>query len=166
MKRENFEAPSLGNLPGHLIRRLHQISQGLFHQEVEDYGVTPIQYGVLQTVHNNPNIDQQTLASLVALDTSTTAGVVDRLESKGLVTRSPSPEDRRVRRLQLTKEGQSLLFAIVPGMLQSQELLLAPLTKKQREEFMALLAKLVTANNEYSRAPSRITASAARASGQ
>jgi len=160
MKRETPKVLILEHLPGHLVRRLHQISQGLFHQELEDFGVTPIQYSLLQTIHNNPSIDQQTLARAVALDTSTTAGVVDRLESKGLVTRSPSPDDRRVRQLQLTKDGEQLLFAVIPGMLQSQALLLAPLTDQQKEEFLSLLAKLVTANNAYSRAPSRTISTA------
>ena len=147
-------ALDLNQLPGHAIRRLHQISVGIFLQEVGDLGVTPVQYAALQRVGNEPGIDQRTLARGIALDTSTTAGVVDRLEARGWMERRTSPEDRRARQLYLTPEGQSALAATVPAMLRSQEQILAPLTPNQRKAFMRLLSMLVEENNALSRAPS------------
>jgi MarR family transcriptional regulator, lower aerobic nicotinate degradation pathway regulator len=140
--------------PGHAIRRLHQISVGIFHQVAQDLGITPVQYAALQAVHNHPGSDQRTLARLIALDTSTTAGVIDRLEARGLLTRSTSAEDRRVRLLALTPSGRDLLQQTIPRMAQAQELILAPLTPRQRTEFLRLLQLLITENNELSRAPS------------
>ncbi|GAB3191156.1 MarR family winged helix-turn-helix transcriptional regulator [Hydrogenophaga aquatica] len=149
-----IEFTGLGQLPGHAIRRLHQISVGIFHQEVQDLNLTPVQYGALQTVHNQPGIDQRTLASRIALDTSTTAGVVDRLEARGLLQRSLSPEDKRVRLLTITPEGAELLRQALPGVLRAQEQILAPLSPQQRQTFVELLNLLVEENNELSRAPS------------
>ena len=60
--------------PGHAIRRLHQISLGIFHQETEDLNITPVQYAILQTVRDQPGCDQRTLAGRIALDTSTNGG--------------------------------------------------------------------------------------------
>ncbi len=154
---ETKQSPRLDVLPGHAIRRLQQISTGIFHQEVQEFGVTPVQYGALQTVHDQPGIDQRTLASLIALDVSTTAGVVDRLEARGLLVRNASSDDKRVRLLSLTSEGEDLLKKVIPAMLRVQELILAPLTPKQREVFMLLLNRLVTQNNEFSRAPGDTT---------
>ena len=73
--------------PGYAIRRLHQISVGIFLQEAGELGVTPVQYAALQVVGNQPGIDQRTLARSIALDTSTTGGVVDRLEARGWLER-------------------------------------------------------------------------------
>jgi len=53
--------------PGHAIRRLHQISVGVFLQEAGDLGITPVQYAALQTVGNQPGIDQRTLSRNIAL---------------------------------------------------------------------------------------------------
>lgn len=144
----------LNHLPGHAIRRLHQISVGIFHQEVESLNLTPLQYAALQTVREQPGIDQRTLARLIALDTSTTAGVVDRLESRGLLERQLSPQDRRVRLLFITLAGTDLLQAAEPAVAQAQALILAPLTESQQRTFMRLLQRLVTENNAMSRAPS------------
>jgi DNA-binding MarR family transcriptional regulator len=147
-------AVQLDLLPGHAIRRLQQISTGIFHQEMQDLGITPVQYSALQTVQDQPGIDQRTLANLIALDASTTAGVVDRLEARGLLARSASPTDRRVRLLSLTAEGEAMLAQVLPAMLRVQDMILAPLPPDQREDFMRMLRQLITANNEFSRAPS------------
>lgn len=142
--------------PGHAIRRLHQISVGIFLQETADLGVTPVQYAALQVVSNQPGIDQRTLARQIALDTSTTGGVVDRLEARAWLERRTSPEDRRARQLFLTPAGAQALVDTIPAMLRAQEQILAPLTERQRAEFMRLLQILVTQNNELSRAPSEV----------
>ena len=135
--------PGIDRLPGHAIRRLHQISVGIFHQELQDLNLTPVQYGALQTVQHQPGIDQRTLARQIALDTSTTAGVVDRLEARGLLQRSLSPEDKRVRLLHLTDDGAQLLERMVPSVLRVQDRILEPLTPAEREEFVRLAQRVV-----------------------
>jgi MarR family transcriptional regulator, lower aerobic nicotinate degradation pathway regulator len=146
----------LDALPGHHIRRLHQIAVAIFLQETEAHGLTPVQYAAMQAAANTPGLDQRTLASTVGFDTSTIGGVIDRLEARGLISRSASPTDRRVRLLTLTEAGRTLLAAIIPGMLSAQERMLAPLPKRDRTEFLRMLAVLVAANNELSRAPSNV----------
>lgn len=147
----------LNALPGHAIRRLHQIAVGIFHQETQALNLTPVQYSILRTVAAQPGTDQRTLASAVALDTSTTAGVVDRLEARGLMQRNASPQDKRVRLLTLTPAGHALLQAAEAPMLRSQALILAPLCEAEQAQFMALLQRLVTENNALSRAPSDVS---------
>jgi DNA-binding MarR family transcriptional regulator len=143
-------------LPGHHIRRLHQIAVGIFMQETEALGLTPVQYAALQAVANTPGLDQRTLARSIGLDTSTTGGVVDRLESRGLLQRNADPDDRRVRLLTITDTGLSLLREAQAPMLRAQERILAPLPPEQREAFMRMLRALVAANNALSRAPGEI----------
>ena len=153
-KKKTVEAIDLDNLPGHYIRRMQQIAVAIFLQETEEHGVTPVQYAALQGVANTPEIDQRSLARAIGLDTSTVAGVIDRLEARGLMLREASAEDRRVRLLHLTDEGRALLSALVPAMQRAQERMLEPLPKGERGEFMRMLRTIVAANNELSRAPS------------
>ncbi|WP_051325462.1 MarR family winged helix-turn-helix transcriptional regulator [Glycomyces tenuis] len=49
------------------------------------------------------------LAAQRHCDPSNITGLVDRLEDKGLVARSPHPTDRRVKRVELTPEGRRRL---------------------------------------------------------
>lgn len=138
--------------PGHLIRRAHQIAQGMFDEHV-GREVTPIQYAILRMVHEVPGIDQVGLARRIALDTSTTATTATRLESKGLLTRTTVATNRRQLQLHLTAEGEALLATLVEGVHRMREELLSALEPSERELFVDLLKKFVHLNNAQSRAP-------------
>jgi len=155
MTRTDSADIDLDTLPGHFIRRLQQIAVAVFLQETEPFGVTPVQYAGLQAVRRMPGMDQRSLARSIGLDTSTMAGVIDRLESRGLMVRSASPDDRRVRLLRLTDEGQALLGQVEPAVLRAQTRMLEPLPKKEQQAFMRMLREIVKANNDLSRAPSQ-----------
>jgi DNA-binding MarR family transcriptional regulator len=136
--------PEFARQPGHLVRRLQQIAVALFMQEAQALDLTPVQFAALAAAKQQPGMDQRTLARAISFDTSTTGGVIDRLEARGLLRRQPAPEDRRVRRIHLTPEGEAVLEQAVPGMLKAQERILEPLAAQDRERFMRLLGRLVT----------------------
>lgn len=147
-------AADLYDQPGHLIRRAHQIANAMFTEIVSD-DVTPLQYAILRMVHENPGIDQVTLARLVALDTSTTALTAARLETKGLMVRDVAEHNRRQLQLSLTPAGQDLIRGLVDNVHTMRAHLLSALDAKERELFMDLMRKFVRLHNEQSRAPLR-----------
>jgi DNA-binding MarR family transcriptional regulator len=117
------------------------------------YGVTPVQYGVLRILQDNPGIDQVTLARLSALDTSTAANLAVRLEERGLIKRVVPEKSKRYRLLHLTPRGSALLKTVLPsGRLLSRHLLQV-FGKEEQKVFMRLLRKFVHLNNEESRSP-------------
>lgn len=145
----------LYGLPAHLIRRCHQIAQGLFHEECASHDLTPIHYAILALLKDHEGVDQITLAGLAALNRSTAADVLQRMETAGLLERRANPEDRRVRLVYPTAAGNRLIRK-VDGMVQRvQERLLAPLTPAERERFVDYLTRIADENNELSRAPLR-----------
>jgi len=146
-------AVEFNRLPGNFARRLHQISVAIFLQETEAFGITPVQFAALQSVLATPDMDQRTLAGAIGQDASTTTGVIDRLEARGLMQWRPSPTDRRARCLSITDAGRKLLQSVTPAVLHAQDLLLEPLPERERAEFMRLIAVLVDGNNGLSRAP-------------
>lgn len=150
-----IDARALEELPGFYIRRLQQIAVAIFLEETDDFGITPVQFAALTSIQSEPGLDQRTLAGRIGYDTSTLGSVIDRLEARGLVVRSNSPTDRRVRLLHVTEAGGALLEQVMPSMRQAQLRMLAPLPPEQRLEFMEMLRKLVEANNGLSRAPSQ-----------
>jgi DNA-binding MarR family transcriptional regulator len=148
----------LYDLPGHLIRRLHQISVAIFASRMADAGIdlTPVQFAALTKVDDNPGVDQATLAGLIAYDRVTMGGVVDRLVHKGLLRREVSRQDRRARVLTLSEEGQRILARALPEVRAVQVETLAGLTDDERRTFVALLRKATDAANDQSRAPLRL----------
>lgn len=141
--------------PGHLIRRAHQISWALFLDECADFGITPVQYSALVAIGERPGIDATRLSALIAFDRSTIGNVIERLETRGLVARHPSAEDKRQKLLSLTPAGQKLLLDVEAPVTRVQQRLLNPLTEKERKTFVSLLQRLTTENNEVTSAPLR-----------
>lgn len=138
--------------PGHLLRRAQQIAVSIFYDEMGT-DLTPVQYAILSRLAAHPGIDQVSLAGLAAIDTSTGATVCARLEEKGLLERKIIPHNRRQRALSITPEGVRLLGTLEHGAQRLRQRLLAPLDPQEQAQFMTLLDKLVSANNEQSRAP-------------
>lgn len=134
---------SLQQIPGHLFRRLHQIAVAKFSQEVEPFGLTPLQWAALDAIERKPGVDQSTLSRDIALDTSTVAGVIYRLEARGLIKREASAADRRLRVLFLTEEGRDLLVRATPVVMEMQHWLLDPLSAKEQSQFMEMMLRLV-----------------------
>lgn len=147
--------PQLESFPGHQIRRLQQIAVAILLQETDSFGVTPVQCAAMIAANNENGIDQKTLARTIGLDTSTIAGVIDRLEARNLLRRDMSAQDARVRLISITDKGRALLETITPLLLRAQTRILAPLTRTEQVEFIRMLRKLVSSNNEFSRAPSK-----------
>lgn len=98
--------PELLAVPGYVVRRLHQAYVAAWVRRVDPVLTGP-QIAVLVAAHTYPGVDQGSLARAVALDRSTMASVVRRLEDRGLITRETSPEDGRKRLLHLTEAGES-----------------------------------------------------------
>ena len=133
----------LDDMPGHLFRRLHQLAVMRFTAELDETGLTPVQWAALMSTSQNPGLDQSTLSREIYIDTSTIAGVVDRLEARGLIQRRHSPEDRRVRLLYLTDEGAALLKQASASVLDIQKWLVLPLTVEERAIFTQLMLKVL-----------------------
>jgi MarR family transcriptional regulator, lower aerobic nicotinate degradation pathway regulator len=141
--------------PGHLIRRLQQISVAIFMDQTRKFDITPVQYAGILAIQIHPGIDQTTLCNIIAFDRSTIGDVVTRLEAKGLIRRLPNPTDRRTKLLYVTPAGRRLIGAIEPAIQSAQRRILAPLGPDERTAFMQMLQRLVHINNEHSRAPVR-----------
>ena len=130
-------------LPGHLIRRAHQISGALFAANLAGYDLTSVQYAAMVAVGSSPESDATRLSELIAIDRATLGGVLDRLEAKGLLARSPSSQDRRIKTVALTPAGEALLAEVEAKVLQAQADMLAPLNEAEQQSFIALLKKFV-----------------------
>jgi DNA-binding MarR family transcriptional regulator len=87
-------------------------------------------------------VSMRALALELRCDASNVTAIADKLEARGLTLREPHPDDRRVKRLTLTAEGERLrdafsarLYADVP--------IVSALTPQQRRAFRDLLVLAV-----------------------
>ena len=135
----------ISDMPGHLIRRLNQLSTQVFSQRIREAGLnlTPVQFAALDAINSNSGIDQASIAALIAYDKATIGGVIDRLEQKGLVARSISDRDRRAREVRLTRQGEQTYLSAIPIVASLQKEILGGLSEEERSKLLKLLRKAV-----------------------
>lgn len=66
-------------------------------------------------------------------------GKLDRLEEKGLIQRTPDPNDRRAVRLRVTEAGRTLIDEAFDTSLHTYESMLDELSRVEIEDLQALL---------------------------
>ncbi len=144
-----------GKMPGHLLRRCHQIAVAIFLDECARFDLTPLQFAVLDSLlHDGPQ-DQVTLGGAAALDRTTISLVIRKLEARKLVRREKSAQDQRAKIVTITAAGKYLVHEALPAVEDAQRRILEPLDPAEAEQLITLLGKLAHGNNASSRAPIR-----------
>lgn len=143
-------------MPGHLLRRCHQISVAIFLEECKAFDLTPLQFSCLAALDQFGAMDQASLGGVTALDRTTIIFVLSKLEERSLLTRSQSDRDKRSKIVEITHAGRALVRAVLPYVQQIQERMLEPLSSRERNQLQTLLKKMAEANNRLSRAPHKL----------
>ncbi|MFE6283720.1 MarR family winged helix-turn-helix transcriptional regulator [Streptomyces sp. NPDC057877] len=125
------------DLIGSVVARYHDE----YEQAAADHALTGAQAKLLGLLSLEP-LPMRKLANKLKCEPSNVTGIVDRLESRGLVERRPDPVDRRVKLAAATAEGrrvakdlrESLRFAREP---------LAGLSERERLALRDLLQRML-----------------------
>lgn len=142
MAEDTLQVDQLKRL-NYLIRRMHQTADAFYYDEIPHGDITPVQLAALRAIQFRPGTDQLRLANAIKLDRTTVAGVVLRLEKKGLITRAPAVHDRRSNLLYLTEAGRDLLGVLLPAADRAQRRMLAKLPPEERMAFLDLMVRVV-----------------------
>ncbi len=97
-----------------------------------EFELSAVQCHVLHLIEPGRPIPMGQLAGTLGCDASNVTGLVDRLESRGLVRRRPSEEDRRVKVLELTANGTRLRALLVDRMTTPPDMLRRLSVREQR----------------------------------
>ena len=106
--------PATGAWP--LLVRLFFAQRANLPPLAAELELSPAQCHVLHLIEPGRPIPMGQLAETLACDASNVTGLVDRLESRGLVRRHPSAADRRVKVLDLTPTGSRLRTLLLDRM--------------------------------------------------
>lgn len=133
--------------PAQLVRRVHQRAAQLFTQSVRWPNLSATQFVALVTLLKNGPMTLSQLGRLTSMDPATTTVVVRKLVKDRLIEKARSETDLRAAVISLTSRGESCAREHVPVSVAAGDSLLAPLTERERRQFMALLAKLLPDQN-------------------
>ena len=126
----------LDNGLGFLVRLLDTRVHLLYEQLTAQNDITPRQFGVLLTLHQQGTLTLTELAGHIRVDRSTLGEMINRMAERSLISKRNKGSDRRSAEVSLAPAGKNALLAIVSGAAQLQGALLAPLPAEDRANFM------------------------------
>lgn len=126
---------------GFLLRKANQRHRLIFSTEV-DNKIAPAQFSALAKLHELGPVSQNQLGRLIALDSATIKGVIERLTAAGNVGSERSDDDARLRLISLTPKGKRTIEGLLSAACRITELTLEPLTVGEASSLCRLLRKI------------------------
>ena len=127
---------------GFLISQLGFFSSKAFMEALAPIGLDPREFLLMRFVAASDGPSQQALAEQLAIPASRMVALVDRLEEAGFLERRPDTEDRRLRRLYLTRKGRGVLERAGKIAIDYETRLCSGINREERELLIDLLQKL------------------------
>ncbi len=105
----------------------------------KEIGLTSVQSDAMRAILENPGITAGALSQKMRLSQSTVAGILSRLERKGIILKSADETDGRRAILSATKRGEELAEFLKITALETQQELTAGMSDDEKREFDRLL---------------------------
>jgi DNA-binding MarR family transcriptional regulator len=139
------ESPIHGIL-GYQLAQASIVTDQVFETQLGRPGeLRKVEFTVLALVHGNPDVTARQLARALAVTPPNIAIWLERLVSRGLVTRERSAQDARVQHIRSTPAGARLVERAVHQLMQAEAEVLASLSSAERAMLVELLHKVAMA---------------------
>jgi len=148
------------NAPGLwlVLAKCHHAVSRIAERSIQDAGLCLTDFAALEALLHKGPLTITEIQSKVLLASGSMTAAVDRLEKKGLITRSSAPGDRRARLLELTRTGRRVVKAAFRRHAAELESAMAALSPAEKRELHALLKKLgLSVSEPAPSSPRRLT---------
>jgi DNA-binding MarR family transcriptional regulator len=126
------------------LAQLSFLVQGTLAKRAATHDVSMIQTRLLGVLRDRRPTMQE-LARLLELDKSSVTGLVDRAETRGLVQRTPSVDDRRAIHVSLTSSGRRVVNDVVGAFQTDIAALTECLSREDTKSLSTLATRVVNA---------------------
>lgn len=127
-----------------LIKRIHDRLEKQANRSLRDKDLTMMQVSVLLTLQEaeGGQLSMKELERHFSIAQSTAAGIVSRLEQKGMLEAFGDADDKRIKLVHITASGKACCAEAAFHMERAEERLLSGLTDEERKILNRLLARL------------------------
>jgi DNA-binding MarR family transcriptional regulator len=139
---DTVDTAYLQTLMGYNARRAALSIIELFLERLAPYGLKPVDFSVMSTICHNPGVTSRQLCATLNLLPPNLVGLIQSLESRGLIERKPHPHDGRAVGLHATPKGHGLMVQAEQTATELEIEKTAKLTPAQRKTLLALLQKI------------------------
>ena len=128
---------------GSCVTALVNVITKAMAEEVEPFGVTPVEFALLRMCMLTGTTTGTDLAVLLPIDGPRISRVADKLVGQGMITRRRSRTDRRVVHLDLTREGKELTADLVQRVDARNAAMLEGVTQGEMSDFISTTRKVL-----------------------
>ena len=121
------------------IAKARNILKKEFEKELRSYNISYAHRVILIRLSEKDGLTQKELAQDTYFEQSNLTLMLDKLEQKGLVIRSPKENDRRAYLIKITPEGETLIPALVEMGEQIMEKAFQGIPPEKKAEFSRFL---------------------------
>ncbi|MFN3744973.1 MAG: MarR family winged helix-turn-helix transcriptional regulator [Hyphomicrobiaceae bacterium] len=125
------------------------VSTALSQIYAERFDLTRPEWRILATLGSGGGIRAREIGRLTTLDKMQVSRAVQRLERRGLIARKDDADDRRNKRVRLTRAGRSLYDQIVPLVQEREKAILADLSADDRATLDRIIAGLLARSRSF-----------------
>ena len=122
--------------------RSSQALQEKLKKDMEQYGVNPTEFAVLELLYHKGEQPIQHIGKKILLASSSITYVVDKLENKGFVERKACKTDRRVTYAHITEEGRTFMAKVFPEHEETIKEIFGDLSEEELKEMIELMKKV------------------------
>lgn len=134
-------------IEAHLARRFHALCHAALMEVTGPEDLEPVEFAAIASVHDAPDIDEARLAERMGIDSPAARRFLKRLEYRGFVTGSARSAGRRSQTFVVTPAGGEILGRLRPAIRAAQDRVMAPLSDRERELLIDLLARVIMAGD-------------------
>ncbi len=132
----------LRSLLGYNARRAALTIIDRFLVRMAEFKLRPVEFSVMSVIHHNPGVTSRQLCAALNLLPPNLVGLVQSLESRGLLMRLPHPRDGRAVGLHPTPEGAALMQQAEQAAMEVESAKSLGLTPAQHKTLRELLQKV------------------------
>lgn len=130
---------------GFICKRVSERMQRYSSRDLRKHGMTLVQFHVLNfLLQSDGFVSQKDLEHYMETNHSAVAGIVSRLEDKGLVLCTRDPADKRQKLLQVTEEGRKIHAVLQQSKARFNDKMEAGLSEDEIIQLKSLLEKVYT----------------------
>lgn len=115
----------------------------MFNERLIPFGVTRVQWIAMYYLLKYGDLSQKELGERMDIKESTVARLLDRMGEDGLIIRTQTREDRRVKYIKLTPKGRERIEELLPEGQKMSEFFSIGITEEEIEVFNRVLQKFM-----------------------
>ena len=128
---------------GILINKIaNQLKRKMDKEMNENYNLTKTQSLVLSYINSNKEIYQKDIEKRFSIRRSTATEILNLMEKRNLIKRTPSKIDKRLNNIEITEEGIKLEKVGKEKIKELEKQMTKSLTKEEKKELIRLLEKV------------------------